>query len=169
MMAATPAWPASPPTPHAPPMPPTPALPSASGEPMDSPLHARRAIEALRAGVPNRDAVRALGSAQPQAEEEFWRRLQGAGDDFARGVQTPGLLVAGDFGAGKSHLLAYLQHLALQQNFVCSTVVISKETPLYDPAKLYRAALEGAAVPGHTGAALAEIAAPTLATESRSP
>ena len=148
-MAATPAWPA------------TPAMPpmlAAPGEPIESPLAARRAIEALRAGVPNRDAVRALGSAQPQVEQEFWQRLQRAGEEFARGAQPPGLLVAGDFGAGKSHLLAYLQHLALQHNFVCSTVVISKETPLYDPAKLYRAALEGAAVPGRTGAALAEIA-----------
>src|SRR5439155_21727609 len=131
---------------------------AAPAEPLDSPLHARRAIEALRAGVPNRDAVRALGSVQYHVEHEFWRRLQGAGEEFAQGVQSPGLLIAGDFGAGKSHLLAYLQHLALQQHFVCSTVVISKETPLYDPAKLYRAALEGAAVPGRTGAALAEIA-----------
>ena len=123
------------------------------------PLAARRAIEALRAGVPNRDAVRALGSAQPHVEEQFWQGLQRTADDLARGAQPPGLLIAGDFGAGKSHLLGYLQHLALQQNFVCSRVVISKETPLYDPAKLYRAALEGATVPGRAGAALAEIAA----------
>src|SRR6266545_3663189 len=119
----------------------------------------RRAIEALRAGVPNRDAVRALGSAQTQIEEPFWERLQGVESNAARGLQSPGLLIAGDFGAGKSHLLSYLHHLALDQGFVCSKVVISKETPLYDPAKLYRAALQGATVPGRTGAALTEIAA----------
>jgi hypothetical protein len=122
-------------------------------------LGARRAIEALRAGVPDRDAVLALGSAQPHVEERFWQQLQAAPADFAREEQTPGLLIAGDFGAGKSHLLGYLQHLALQQNFVVSKVVISKETPLYDPTKLYRAALETAVVPGRRGAALAEIAA----------
>jgi hypothetical protein len=121
-------------------------------------LIARRAIEALRSGVPNADAVRVLGSTQPQVEARFWRGLEGAGEDLARGVQSPGLLFAGDFGAGKSHLLEYLQHLALQRGFVCSKVVISKETPLYEPAKLYRAALESAIVPGKRGAALPEIA-----------
>jgi hypothetical protein len=125
----------------------------------DARITARRAVEALRSGVPNRDAVRVLGSAQPQVEERFWEQLQAAKDDLAAGRQTPGLLVAGDFGAGKSHLLEYLEHLALQQNFVCSKVVISKETPLYDATKLYRAALENAVVPGRRGAALTEIAA----------
>jgi hypothetical protein len=99
-----------------------------------------------------------LGSTQSQIEEEFWHRLQRAGDDLAQGTQAPGILIAGDFGAGKSHLLAYLEHLALRQRFVCSRVVISKETPLYDPLKLYRAALADTTVPGRRGAALAEIA-----------
>ena len=119
----------------------------------------RRAVEALRAGVPSQYAVRALGSAQPHVEERFWQQLQSAPENLARGTQPAGLLIAGDFGAGKSHLLGYLQHLALQQGFVCSKVVISKETPLYDPTRLYRAALQTAIVPGRRGAALAEVAA----------
>src|SRR5436309_11545332 len=119
----------------------------------------RRAIEALRAGVPNRDAVRALGSAQPHIEERFVKLLQDARDGVANGVQAPGWLIAGDFGSGKSHLLEYLQHVALEENFVSSKVVISKETPLHDPAKLYRAAVEAAVVPDKKGSALAEIAA----------
>lgn len=118
----------------------------------------RRAIEALRSGVPNRDAVRALGSAQPDIEEKFRQQLDDVKNDIDKGVQTPGLLIAGDFGSGKSHLLEYLQHVALEGNFVCSKVVISKETPLYDPAKLYRAAVDTAAVPGKKGSALTEIA-----------
>ncbi len=125
----------------------------------DERLAARRAIEALRSGVPSQAAVRLLGSAQPHVEERFWRQLQEAGEDLPKGMQTPGLLVAGDFGSGKSHLLGYLQYLALQQGFVCSKVVISKETPLYDPTKLYRAALQSAVVPGKRGLALTEIAA----------
>ena len=32
----------------------------------------RRAIEALRAGVPSRDAVAALGSGQPAIEDRCW-------------------------------------------------------------------------------------------------
>ncbi|MDQ3702671.1 MAG: DUF2791 family P-loop domain-containing protein, partial [Chloroflexota bacterium] len=129
------------------------------GAAADERLAARRAIEALRSGVPSQAAVRLLGTAQPHVEGRFWQQLQGAGDDAGSGVQTPGLLIAGDFGAGKSHLLGYLQHVALQQGFVCSRVVISKETPLYDPNKLYRAALQSAVVPGKRGVALTEIAA----------
>ena len=73
--------------------------------------------------------------------------------------QVRGMLVTGDFGAGKSHLLEYLQHLALDANFVCSRVVISKETPLWDPAKVFKAAIESAQVPGLSGHAVQEIAA----------
>ena len=121
-------------------------------------VQARRAIEVLRAGVPNRDAVRALGSSQPRIEDRFRQQLERVIDDVPNKTQAPGLLVAGDFGSGKSHLLESLQHLALEQNFVASKVVISKETPLHDPAKLYRAAVQGAAVPGKRGSALTEIA-----------
>jgi len=124
----------------------------------DGYIQHRRAIEALRSGVPSRDAVRALGIAQPEIEEQFAERLEATKDGITAGTQAPGLLVDGDFGSGKSHLLEYLQHAALEQGFVCSKIVISKETPLYDPAKLYRAAIEAAVVPGRKGAALTEVA-----------
>ncbi len=123
----------------------------------DDQVKHRRAIEALRSGVPNRDAVLALGCTQPEIEEKFRQQLQSAKQGLVDRSKTYGLLVGGDFGTGKSHLLEYLQHLALEQNFICSKVVISKETPLYDPVKLYRAAAEAAIVPERRGAALAEI------------
>jgi len=125
---------------------------------MSTTIAARRAIEALRAGVPNRDAVLALGCEQPVIEERFREQLQAARESVGAGVQTPGLLIAGDFGTGKSHLLEYLQHIALEEHFVCSKVVISKETPLYDPAKFYRSAMRSAVVPERRGAALTEVA-----------
>lgn len=118
----------------------------------------RRAIEALRNGVPNRDAVTVLGCNQPEIEDKFRRQLQNTRDMINDGRPNEGMLVAGEFGAGKSHLLEYLMHLALEQNFVCSKIVISKETPLFDPAKLYRAAAEAAIVPGKRGSAMTEIA-----------
>ena len=124
----------------------------------DEQIQHRRAIEALRSGVPNRDAVMALGCAQPDIEKKFRQQLQSAKQGVVDGSMTHGMLVAGDFGTGKSHLLEYLMHLALQENFVCSKVVISKETPLYDPVKFYRAAAEAAIVPGKRGDALTEIA-----------
>ena len=122
------------------------------------PVQARRAIEALRAGVPNRDAVLVLGGGQPRIEERFRALLERAADDVARGTQAPGLLLGGDFGTGKSHLLEALEGVALRENFVCSKLVVSKETPLHDPDKLYRAAVNAAVVPGRRGSALTEVA-----------
>jgi hypothetical protein len=114
----------------------------------------RRAIEALRSGVPNRDAVRALGSAQEGIEKRFVEKL----DTVREGRLAGGLLVGGDFGSGKSHLLEFLQHRALDENFVASKLVISKETPLHDPVKVFRSAVGSAIVPGRRGNALTEIA-----------
>ncbi len=126
----------------------------------------RRAIEALRAGVPNRDAVRFLGSSQYKLEERFAQQLA------ALKIQTsperqPGMIFAGDFGSGKSHLLERFQHMALEQGFVCSKVVISKETPFYRIDKVYRSAIESATIPGRTGACMSELAI-SLDTRSES-
>ncbi|MBM4462017.1 MAG: hypothetical protein FJ012_01615 [Chloroflexi bacterium] len=117
-----------------------------------------RAIEALRAGVPNRDAVQALGTSQSRIEERFRQQLAAARETFSQGLATQGTLITGGFGSGKSHLLEYLQHIALENNFVCSKVVVSKETPLYDLAKVYKAAVQSAIVPDRAGAALAAVA-----------
>lgn len=117
---------------------------------IDEQVKNRRAIEALRNGVPNRDAVTVLGCNQPDIEEKFRHQLQYTLQSIREGGKTEGMMVAGDFGTGKSHLLEYLMHLALEENFVCSKIVISKETPLFDPSKLYRAAMDTAIVP-YTG------------------
>ncbi len=120
-------------------------------------IEARRALEALRSGVPNRDAVNALQSAATGIEDRFQNLLSST---VERGVDAPGpsgFSVAGNFGSGKSHLLESLQHRALEQRFVASKVVISKETPLYDPAKVFRAAINAAQAPGRRGAVLAQI------------
>jgi hypothetical protein len=116
----------------------------------------RRALEALRAGVPNRDAVMALGSMQQGVEDRFSLLIDAVRaptDESAPG----GILIGGGFGSGKSHVLEHLAHLALVADCVVSKVVISKETPLYDPAKVYRAAIESAKVPGRPGSAIDEI------------
>ena len=99
----------------------------------------RRAIEALRAGVPNGDAVRALGSHQSEIIAEFESKLANAGETEA-GEQT-GLVITGSFGSGKSHLVEELHHLALERNFVSSKIAISKETPLHLPQRVAQAAV----------------------------
>jgi len=120
-------------------------------------LH-RRAIEALRAGVPNRDVVQVLGCTQPEIEGQFRRMLENAQHSVTEGTTTKGILLDGGFGTGKSHVLEYLQELALGKNFACSRIVISKETPLYSLVKIYRAAIETAMFPGKRGGTLAEVA-----------
>ena len=72
-------------------------------------------------------------------------------------ANSQGLLVSGDFGAGKSHLLAHLEHQALEQNFVCSKVAISKETPLYDLAKVFKSAVENGRLPNRSGRLIEEL------------
>ena len=121
---------------------------------VDEQVRNRRAIEALRNGVPNGDAVTVLGCNQPEIEEKFRSQLQKTKQAIADGGKNEGIMIADEFGAGKSHLLEYLMHLAVEQNFVCSKVVISKETPLFDPLKLYRAAVGSAVVPGKRGSVM---------------
>ena len=116
-------------------------------------LAKRRAIEALRNGVPNSDAVRQLGCKQQAIEDRFRETLAGIGESG----HEHGMLVSGDFGVGKSHLLAYLEHIALEQGFVCSRVAVSKETPLFDLNKILTAAVDGAKVPGRTGRLIEEL------------
>ena len=119
----------------------------------------RRAVEALRSGVPSRDAVAALGSGQPEAEDRFVTLLEQVREPGRLAGGPSGLLLGGGFGAGKSHLLTHLGHLAMSDGFAVSTVVISKETPLSDPVKTFRAAIQAAMDPARGHGALADAAA----------
>ena len=121
-------------------------------------LNNRRALEALRNGVPNGDAVAVLGSNQPAVEKDFDSLLSRASDETNIPESSVGMLVTGGFGSGKSHMLGCLEQQALSQNFVCSKVVISKETPLFDMDKVFKAAVTNGRVPGITGQMVEEIA-----------
>lgn len=118
----------------------------------------QRALEALRNGVPNGDAVRVLGTNQPKVFGQFERQLVEAADRSSTGDQAPGLLFGGDFGSGKSHLLTFLMQRALDAGFVVSRVVVSKETPLYDPGKVFQAMVREAVLPEGRGQVVAELA-----------
>lgn len=111
-------------------------------------LDVRMAVEALRNGVPNSAAVQELGCKQPAAEDRFLQILQTAS---GRAELSGGMLVSGDFGTGKSHLLEHFEHLALTQGFVCSKVSISKETPFYDLGKVFTSAMENGRTPDGRG------------------
>jgi hypothetical protein len=111
-------------------------------------IAARGAIEALRAGVPNRAAIRLLGERDGALVNSFLESLGRCAQGLDQGRQAEGNLVWGDFGAGKSHLLGYMRELALERNFVVSLVPVSKETPMFDPARMFAAAIRTAEVPG---------------------
>jgi hypothetical protein len=104
---------------------------------------ARVVIEALRAGVPNRAAIRLLGNVETAIEDQFTQALNAVGSPQPLG----GMAIAGGFGTGKSHLLGYLREVALKRNFVVSWVTVSKETPLYHLGLVFAAAMRSAAVP----------------------
>lgn len=113
----------------------------------DRRLHARSAIEALRGGVPNRSAIRRLESASSLLVQDFQKQLRACREAFSDGRSAGGIIVSGAFGAGKSHQLGYLAELAREENWIVSLLPISKETPLFDPAKLFAAAVRAAVVP----------------------
>jgi hypothetical protein len=122
-------------------------------------LARRRAVEALRSGVPTADAVMALGSGQSDIEDRFTGLLEKVAEPNGRQRRRAAMLLGAGFGGGKSHLLTHLGHLARAAGFVVSTVVISKETPLYDPAKVFRAAIESAVDPAGGREVVAEASA----------
>ena len=113
----------------------------------------RAALEALRNGVPNSEAVKRRGCKQPEAEKRFENLLGAAANED----DALGMLVSGEFGSGKSHLLTHLEHLALSRGFVCSKVAISKETPLYDLGKVFKSAMDNGRMPDHSGRLIEEL------------
>jgi hypothetical protein len=122
-------------------------------------VSAQRAIEALRNGVPNADAVRALGCEQSRALMAFEKQLQDLeGQAGEAPALVPGTLLAGGFGTGKSHTLAWMEQEALEKNFIVSRVVLSKETPLHATAKVFEAAVREARLPDGRGSLMHELA-----------
>lgn len=107
-------------------------------------LSARRAIESLRSGVPSRHAVMQLGTTQ----DAIRARFEAALDDLKNGQGATPLVVAANFGAGKTHLLEYLQTVAEQHKFVTSYLVVSPEMPLGRAHVVLQAIARSAVAPG---------------------
>ena len=118
---------------------------------------AKRALEALRNGVSNGDAVSILGCDQSEVVGTFEKLLNETASPTGLGSSGLGMLVEGGFGSGKSHLLEHLKHIALTQNFVCSRVAISKETPLFSLDKVFKSAIDQGLLPNRTGQLIEEV------------
>lgn len=67
-------------------------------------------------------------------------------------------MISATFGAGKTHLLEYLQSVAEREGFVTSFVVVSPEMPLGNAHLVVKALAETAVAPGQTGKALRALA-----------
>jgi hypothetical protein len=97
---------------------------------------------------------------QPEVRDRFRLQLDRLADCDPSGAApcAAGMLIAGGFGTGKSHTLSWLEQEAVRRNFVVSRLVVSKETPLHDPAKLFLAAVREARLPNARGSLLHELA-----------
>ena len=128
-----------------------------AGAPRRRRLAARRAVEALRSGVPSRDAVAALGSGQADIEDRFGDAAR------RRSVRVRNGRAGCCSAAGSARARATCWSTWPTSRWTgaspVSRVVVSKETPLHDPAKVLRAAVESAVSPDGAVGAVAEAAA----------
>lgn len=116
-------------------------------------VSARRAIEALRSGVPSPAACREMGTSQTALLEEFCSSL----DAVEIGEGSEPLVIEANFGDGKTHLLHVMKEIAQRRNFVTSYVVVGAGMPLGSPLAVLRSLCESAQAPEKIGKALLEL------------
>lgn len=88
-------------------------------------FEARHVIEALRSGVPSR----AVGQYFSEARPKIMREISGRMDQVRENGKSDGMIIAGKYGEGKTHLLNTLFNMAHSNNMVVSYLSLSKETP----------------------------------------
>ena len=112
-----------------------------------SPFHLRRLLERLREGLYDPLAVRLLTADHAALDARLQQTLWPSGDEAGAH-----LCVCGSYGQGKSHTLAYIQALALQQGYVVSAINLDpREVPLHQFRQTYRALMRGLTFPATTG------------------
>lgn len=101
---------------------------------------ARHIIETLRAGVPSRE----VSSVLMEGQAALLSRSHDALSRIAQG-ETAALIVRGQYGEGKTHLLSAIENMARAEGFAVSSIVLSKETPFNRINKVYEAAAHAVA------------------------
>ncbi len=99
----------------------------------DERLNAMAVVEALRAGVPTRVSTKAL----PDLREELTELIQDDLELLRQEQGTPGRLVWGPYGQGKTHVLTTVEHLALDMGFAVSRVSLSREVSCHNLGHFY--------------------------------
>lgn len=88
-------------------------------------MEARHVIEALRSGVPSR----AVGQYFSETRPKIMKEVSGQLDQVCETGKSGGMIIAGKYGEGKTHLLNTVFNLAHSDNMVVSYLSLSKETP----------------------------------------
>lgn len=88
-------------------------------------FEARHIIEALRSGIPSRAVGRYFSEARPG----MMREISGQLDEVCESGKSMGMIIAGKYGEGKTHLLNTVFSMAHSNNMVVSYLSLSKETP----------------------------------------
>jgi hypothetical protein len=104
-----------------------------------------RIIEALRSGIPSRAAAQAFTQGRQSALGDIENLLT----DTYKNDRSNSFSFQAEFGNGKTHLLNMIFNLAWKKNFVVSKVILNKETPMNQPAILYRKAAQNCFLPDH--------------------
>jgi hypothetical protein len=112
-----------------------------------SPFQLRRLLERLREGLYDPLAVRLLTAEHDALDARLQQTLWHSGDDTGSH-----LCICGGYGQGKSHTLAYIQALALQQGYVVSAINLDpREVPLHQFRQTYRALMRSLTFPPTAG------------------
>lgn len=97
-------------------------------------FEARHVVEALRSGIPSR----AVGQYFSEARPKLMKEISGQLDEICESGKTGGMIIAGKYGEGKTHLLNSVFNLASANNMVVSYLSLSKETPFDKPYLVYQ-------------------------------
>ena len=102
------------------------------------PFEARAIIEQLRKGTVPVDQVAAF-----TVGRQSW--LKFIEDDLQHYISEGGAKVRfinGDYGDGKTHFMSIVRHLALQQNFATSFLVLTRDIPIHKFEVIYQQIVE---------------------------
>ncbi|MDI9498633.1 MAG: DUF2791 family P-loop domain-containing protein [Bacillota bacterium] len=90
-------------------------------------------IESLRSGIPTRRSTREL----PDLRQEISGRILHDLEQFEQDQYPPGRILWGQYGQGKTHALAAIEHQALDRNFAVSRVTLSREISCHNLMDFY--------------------------------
>ena len=107
---------------------------------------ARHIIEALRSGIPSR----AVGQYFSDARPGIMKQISDAMETVRENGKSQGMIVSGNYGEGKTHLLNTVFNMAHEDQMVVSFLSLSKETPMNNLHMIYPKAMNGTYLPGRT-------------------